>query len=524
MKIKALSAAVAMAFAGSASAIEVHNGGTVDFVMNLSGATASTKTMRDIIKDDICASDVDVYNADKHWVVACVVDSKYNVGAGPTSVLFRKADDGSSSGVKQLDESLPVPMTQPDGTCTGGPDEWTCTSGRVSIADSDIPNGVVDTVPDVGTSDVEPAMFVGSLADKAGDFVNASGVSVSPLAGLAFGVVATTSLRDALQNMQFPTKASWTTDERESEEYMPSLSSSVLRSLFSGRVGLWAALKNGAGANLLAFNSAGVTPPASPVVHICRREQGSGTHATIAAEILRTNCAAGATASMVSLAGGLSHLTAPSVTETNGSGDMSNCLNAAESGTAVPGSFEGSTMPAGKRWALGYQSVEKGALFVDGGVAKSSEKPANLADGFRFIKIDGVAPTLDNIHRGDYPIFSQSTIQIRGGSDGKPVWNDSIVAAGAESQAMMMYTDIASILGEASKLVSVNAGSKFDHSWKNPQGGWLADPNNTLNNADLVLNINNPVNSFARAGGNTCQDPVSPTASFLPGKGLRIAD
>lgn len=520
MKIKVLAASVALAFAGNAAAIEVHTGTSVDFVVNIGGATASTKTIRDVIRNNICASDVDTYNKDKHWVVACVVDSKYNVGAVTPKVLFRKADDGSSTGVIDLDKSLPLPMTIPDNSCTSsGTDEWDCTSTRVTVAATNAQN--VNTIPDIGTSDVEPALFVGSLAGSKGDFTNQSGLSVSPLAGLNFGVVVTTSLRNTLQNMQFTNNATWTIDERESEEFMPSLSSAALRSLFSGRVGSWINVQDGNGNTPFSFADISDLP-SSATVHICRREPGSGTHATTAANILGTNCAAGATAPMVSLLGGGSTTSAPTVTETNGSGDMTDCMNAAQTGTAVPSDYEGSAVPTGKRWAIGYQSVEKGAVTVIGGVAKSSENTANDAEGFRFIKIDGYAPTLENMHRGNYYNFSQSTIQIRGGADGAPVWNDSIVTFGAESQAALMYNDIANLLGDATNLVAINAGAKFDHSWKNVQGGWLGDPNNPNNTPDLVLLGTNPVNTYARTGGNTCQNPVSPSVS---GTGaLRIAD
>ncbi len=516
MKIKVLAASVALAFAGNAAAIEVHTGASVDFVVNIGGATASTKTIRDIVRNNLCASDIDTYEVNKHWVVACVVDSKYNVGTVTPRVLFRKADDGSSTGVIDLDKSLPLPMTIPDNSCTSsGTDEWDCTSSRVTVAATNAQN--VNTIPDIGTSDVEPALFVGSLAGSKGDFTNQSGLSVFPLAGLNFGIVATTSLRNTLQNMQFPTKVSWTVDERESEQYMPSLSSAAIRSIFSGQVTGWTQIQNGSGQNLFSFLSAG-DAPTSATVSICRREPGSGTHATIAANVLGTNCAAGATAPMVSLLGGGSATSAPTVTETNGSGDMTDCLNAMQSGNPVPGDYEGSAVPTGKRWAFGYQSVEKGAVTVVGGVAKKSEDITEDADGFRFIKIDGYAPTLDNMHRGLYYNFSQSTIQIRGGADGAPVWNDSIVAFGAESQAALMFADMANLLGDATNLVAINAGSKFDHSWKNVQGGWLGDPNNTLNTPDLALTGTNPVNTYARNGGNTCQNPVSNGAT------LRVAD
>jgi ABC-type phosphate transport system substrate-binding protein len=530
MKIKALAAAVAMVAAGNAAAIQVHTTGTVDFVVNISGATASTFTIREVVTNEICDSQIDVYNSDENWVVACVVKPEFQVGTEATSVLFRKADTGSSGGVGPLDLSLPVPMTLPGADCAAvpgsSPQEWECSNDPAPIAVSDLPNGIVNTIPDIGTSDVEPALFTGSLAGSSGSFQNLSSVDTRALAGLGFGVVATTSLRNALQEMQFPGVDTWTIEMRESQEYMPSLTSSTLRSLFTGQVASWNDLKNGDGQGLFEVvnfaDGSVIVPTGGPQVHVCRRAAGSGTHATIAAEILGTNCAVGQTASMVSLLGGLDETTAPGVTEVRGSSDMSRCLNAAETGV-ISGSYRGNNNPATNVWAIGYQSLEKGALTIVDGMAMSSEDLAEEADHFRFIKIDGYAPTLDNIHRGQYTIFSQSSMQTRGDTAG-PKWNDSIVAAGAQAQVQAVFEKIAADVGDASTLDELNALPEFAHNFAlgGVPGGWLGDPRNPNNTPDLKLDGINPVNSYSRAFVNTCQNPISPLVD--PATGLRIAD
>lgn len=486
MKLKVLSFAVVVALSGHASAFNATgapNGSGADYRVNISGATATTGTMFEVVTNNLCdpASTISVYeDGSKNWSVACTVLPAF----GSDDVLFRKADLGSGFGVTQVDESIPVAVRDMTA-CTA--DGTTRTVGSVTVSEYSCTGATVTDVPDIGISDLEPSLFTGTLKAGGVDFKDVTNMIVKPLSGLAFGVVVTTDLRNALQAAQkTPTNNMVVGSDLEKD--MPSLSSTQLRSIFTGKVKKWTSLginDNGTFKDLFAVAAADGTVfvPTDDTVHICRRRAGSGTHAQIASLILGTNCADN-TAPMVE-ATSLSFLE-PQVSATQGSSDMGKCLD--NIGTGGSTTYTGDNPYSGNRvWGIGYQSTEKNA---------------SLSEAYRFVKIDGYAPTLENVHAGRYYDFAQSTLQRRGDN----TFNSTITTFGADSDVIAMFDEIANVLGQASQLVSINAGSKFQHDWG--QGGWLANPEVAGNTADAILDLSNPVNAVVHSQNNSCQAPL----------------
>jgi ABC-type phosphate transport system substrate-binding protein len=322
--------------------------------------------------------------------------------------------------------------------------------------------------------------------------------------------VVTDDLRDALQAAQGLSVGD------DSEDAMPSLSSQAIRTLFAGKVETWSQVIDSSGDSLVdiatTHNSTRVVtdpdyidfvPTAGDddeTVHICRRRQGSGTHAQIAALIMRTNCSGGV--DIPEYTAPLNFIK-PQVSAAQGSGDMTDCLDNIGDGHST--AYDGDNVYTGKtRWGVGYQSVEKNA---------------SLSAAYRFIKIDGSAPTLDNIHAGKYYDFAESTLQRRGGNGDY----NSTITSGAlgdmSADVTAMFDEIAVSLAQHDSLVSINAGSKFAHPWTTPttQGGWLANPNVSGNTPDKVLDLygdgtpanpGNPTNAYAHEGANTCQPAI----------------
>ena len=481
MKLKVLSFAVAVALSGHASAFNATgapNGSGADYRVNISGATATTGTMFEVVSNNLCdaASTISVYeDGSRNWAVACTVRAAF----GGDDVLFRKADLGSGFGVTQVDESIPVALRDMTACTAAG---TTRTVGSVTVSEYTCSSATVTDVPDIGISDLEPALFTGTLRAGGVDFKNITNMVVRPLSGLSFGVVVTTDLRDALQAAQGLTVGS------DDEANMPSLTSIELRSLFTGAIRKWTDVgvnNGGTFQDLFAVATAagGIFVPTDDTVHICRRRAGSGTHAQIASLILGTNCADN---TRVMAQATLLPFLEPQVSATQGSSDMGRCMD--NIGTGGSTAYTGDNTYSGKRvWGIGYQSTEKNAT---------------LSEAYRFVKIDGYAPTLQNVHAGDYYDFAQSTLQRRGDS----TFNPSITTFGADADVISMFDEIATVLGQASQLVPLNAASQFQHPWG--QGGWLANPEVAGNIADDILDLSNPVNTVVHAGNNSCQAPV----------------
>jgi hypothetical protein len=109
-------------------------------------------------------------------------------------------------------------------------------------------------------------------------------------------------------------------------------------------------------------------------INLCRRNNGSGIHAVTSMHFLSTNCGAGS-------------VVMPAGTCSNGS---LCAVNSSESASGVDACLH--THNASNVWAVGYQSTEKNA---------------DLRSNYRFIKIDGVAPTLAHTIDGNYGHFAE---------------------------------------------------------------------------------------------------------------------
>ncbi len=143
-----------------------------------------------------------------------------------------------------------------------------------------------------------------------------------------------------------------------------------------------------AGADGILGTGDDVTPSGSNAtlknfVHLCRRTQGSGTHAEWMIHHHRTNCASSTDPmpTQPGLTGGK-----PAVFENSSSGNLGLCLDNLDQGTA----YTGMTPPsaAGRAsFAIGYQATEKNQ---------------GNGENWRFVKTDGMAPTRENVFNGDY--------------------------------------------------------------------------------------------------------------------------
>lgn len=457
MKVMKLSVAIAAAFGAAQSyAYNPADPATpTAFEFRIAGATATTNSLRDVIISKVCnpAQPIDqvVHLGTAHYNIACTDNTS------GLRVLFRKNDGGSGTGTKPVDEQLAVDFVKADrdlktGSSTGcvspgvfsaqgvSYTRWTCGSASTNLE---------QVVPDFGVSDIEPEAFVGDLADPAvGDFTNATNMPVSSEAALPFGINATVNLYRALQATQFPqtsvcnpialagedltqptivsnvrsnvnvpngikdayeaqasdsVAASATQKVRhnvgDTAACMPSMTTAEIQSLLGSKITNWNRWDNGdtnAATNLVTANSGFVwSAGTASTVRICRRTSGSGTHAITGIHFLKTGCGEGPRGpgeAMTSQGAspGPNNFGTQRVTGNVGSSDMDTCL------TNVNNSTNG---VSGSRWGIGYNSLERNST---------------LAQAFRFVKIDGQAPTLTNFLNSNYWHIGETTFQKRG--------------------------------------------------------------------------------------------------------------
>jgi hypothetical protein len=390
-KLKATGVAVALALSAQANAFV--DPATAQVRLYLSGASAPTHMLREQVVQNLCddAAAIDVFvdgvnqvpgpggvilNHTTHWVVQCIGET--GTPAAGQRLLVAKSDvGGSAQGVNPVALAVNRPFinTAACGAVAGintvAGDSTTAYTYRACGTAS-----MINQIPDMGVSDIEPDKFTGTLNDPAtGDFLNPPAswqVEVGP--GLLFGIVVSTSFRNELQQDQFGAGCVGS----ETAACMPDLPSWYVRSVFAGKLGNW----NG---EEILGGAPNVPGGFDGRVHICRRVQGSGTHAQHMVHFARTNCNRAATLAMPAGGGGVIP-GQPLVFENSSSGNVDNCLNALETGAGAAASTP--AVPAGRlSFGIGYQSLEKNV---------------NRTLGYRFVKIDGVAPTLENAFNGDY--------------------------------------------------------------------------------------------------------------------------
>ena len=143
---------------------------------------------------------------------------------------------------------------------------------------------------------------------------------------------------------------------------------------------------------LSSLASSGITAPATTKVHVCRRASGSRTQAQLNALFLGSGCSSNGVFSIPD--------NTPWSSVTGGTG-VTGGINTL--GTTVHDNLKASdvdscmtNLQAANYWAVGVQSLEYGNA------------------NYRYIAIDGVAPTLKNVGLTRYWDWAANTIQWKG--------------------------------------------------------------------------------------------------------------
>jgi hypothetical protein len=455
----------------STSALAIAPSATApDIEIFMSGATAQDNGIQELFTN-LCADTVDSYaQGSSHYAYYCTVDvtkvtgglpawTAAHPGVNPKVLLHKRSAGGSAMGVNPLTENTKVThlniwnTVSNSSNCTEsapGSHVWSCTATNAGDTS--------DYYSDAGVSDVNPELFVGANTPAGFSPVNAAVVAaelnVVGAAAVVFGIPVTLNLRDALQLAQGLTVGA------EDEANMPTLSKRQVASFMTGTIKKW----NQFVVNGTALNTyPGVTAPSSTIVNICRRVNGSGTQAQMNANFLNYPCTPGASAPLQAPG---SALAGPVINEGSGAGDVDNCLVAANTAN---------------KWAIGIQSTEKNA---------------NNAKGYRFVKIDGVAPTIANAANGLYMDWAEQTFQWR-----------TVAPNALTGDKLNLVSTIATNAASPTTIKNV-VNPAFVYTWG--QGGYLALKSNGFA-ASFPFVDTNPVTPYTHTAGgglDNCRTPV----------------
>jgi len=306
-------------------------------------------------------------------------------------------------------------------------------------------------VPDVGMSDVEPKFFL-NLYGLGPSAIEA--LTVHHPSALIFGVPVSLDLRDALQRARFarnqpcnPANAHYLEQVEdghgshvargESEACMPSLSRAQLAGIFSGAITSWAQIVNPDGYPLAAktqkpgkiASPPGVRAPNDDRVFVCRRPSTAANQAAYEMFFLNLRCTAGGSAFVEA---------GENVFKGAVTADVRSCLT---------------QLDQKNLWAVGILTTEN---------VESVPQ-----EHWRFIKMDGIAPTLLNTYNGHWPFFVEQSYQWRNDRTTHPLLGPKL--------ALMVY--IGTQLGSPAVIRDIDR--EYRHAWGSAGVMALSDEDKT---------------------------------------------
>lgn len=396
MKTSNLTKAVALAsFAFAGQALALAPTVTPDLTINISGASAQQLTMGHILTE-FCAGDLDTY-LDKpatgsagsaYRSYFCTMNATAPAAIAGKKVLFNtRAKGGSVWGVVPLGKNWNVQYLNigynGGAHCTSsvaGTYQCTIANASTAVSGGECPKDSVDysaqdretkcVKSDAGVSDLEPSMFVDTNLPSGWNALTAAelgALTVNSEYGVIFGIAVTNDVYAALQTLQ-----------GLSASDVPSLTKAQITGILKGNIKSWKELDSA----LTGISSSAT----GGLMSVCRRANGSGTQAAQNAYFFNTPCASsfGVTDGMVTANNSATY----KVIENSSAGNVSDCLN-----NSADGKLAGSTLKFG---GIGFMAIEK--------------QPA-VTDKWKYIKIDGVEPTVDNTISTAYDHVYEQTLQ-----------------------------------------------------------------------------------------------------------------
>lgn len=334
--------------------------------VRISGASALQFTLEKSIANVICTAPGTVYNNG-------TFGNTYVCPSAFGTATIRKRDSGGSGfGVVNINTvgTLIDFVDETSASCSagvsatvGGVAGWTRRTGCGNKAYTAM----------YGMSDVEPAMF-GNL----GPVTNVVG---APILAQVFGIPVSDKLYRKLQALQGLSDVDAVTFDPANA---PSISSAQYAAMASGAYRDWLQVDE---------NITEIAPGSGTAVKFCRRVATSGTQTTFNAILLNNPCGAGTLSALAPADNtnddNLANDATPgsqaaangayTVVMNSGSGDVDNCLTAADNQNEL---------------AIGLLGTER---LPEG------------ADKWHYVKLDGVYPSVANARTGEYKLVAEAS-------------------------------------------------------------------------------------------------------------------
>jgi hypothetical protein len=432
MKQKLVATAVASALAvaaGSAFALTPgnFNPATIPQVY-MSGATAQNGGIANVMRLMCVDGTLDAYTTTSQVAYVCTVKTGSTLGAaydGTAIAVHKEYSGGSGLGIDNIINGITLnfvnltPIIAGQTACTvdtvssvgtqgalGAEQVWNCPATQV-----------VAQTPQVGFSDVDPAVFGKTATGSAGT------INIYSPNQLTFGVAVTVPLRNALQGAQGLTVGS------DAAADTPSLSDAQVQRLFQ-------ASKANTGATL------GIAGDANRIYPV-RRGATSGTQKTAEVHFFNLN--------VVLPSFAINNFAQPTTGYNSVVASDLGCGTATAAPASVGMVFAGSANEqvvnclnrhaAGSRYAVANVTMEFNAF--NNPASTSASIDTTYPTGFRYVKLNGYLPTVENMVRGNYNYYSEQVITGLNTLSGAP---------------LAVLNGMVAELGNATNVTAINSG------------------------------------------------------------------
>lgn len=534
----------------SANALTPWKNGAPNIIVRVSGAVAVNKAYTQVITDTLAAADsIDTFNdvdavtgsIGSNWT-AHYFTGHANLGsglAGKKILLVRRTRGGTGYGVIPLINGIPIEHLNIQGLpasawVADGTKAW-----KQTISAANAGTYLIKKVSDGGVIAVDPNSVLKPGTENYPDQQNelttglpepgwplnltqlsTTNFTVIPTAGLVYGVAVTQDLYKVLQAAQkragaLPQSA---VIGNYSETDMPNLNRTVVASLLAGKIGAWDQVKivdktDGNVVKSLLDSSilvdAGVSAP--------YKESTSGLNLTPVALGLRNN---GAATSVLAYsvflnypgtknAFGPAGKTTDNAVDEDASlpivkqpiiiSDTGALLKDWQNGTNILG-FNNVVDGLGyaKRWGIAINTADKNTSVTASGTG---------GDPWRYIRIDGYAPTLENVAAGVYTYWSEGVVLYRKNKSADPQW--------------ALKTKLMKTLADGLGSPAIAGKATTTQAWgKTGAFATTADPRGFT--ASIPFDAGNPVAPFSHKNNGAVHTEIVPVADPAAAGGLEI--
>ncbi len=524
--VSKLLACIALIAVGQVKALPVAQFNEADVANQITLRIAGSSTLDTMLElqwrvlaaagGELCApGSLDIYRSSNllHRLAFCTASAALPAAIrGKRLAIFKASTDGSGGGVAPLVRpSSLVPFFQVPsggGTLSGCAGLTLAASGAFAAYTRHDACDVLTQpmTPDVGLSDLEPNVFQGAFSPT---LTAAELTALTPqgIAAVVYGVPVSQGLRDRLQALSFslasachPGHVAYAANA-DTEACMPNLTTAQLQSLMTGLRSSWCdfASPTTPGANLCTTTTPAYPTPLTSggAVFVCRRTfngnfadgsplvRSSSTQIAYETRLLGQGC----------VLGSQSFLTATAdpthTTESPNGGGVIACLNS-------------------------HDAANRGAI----GVLSTEFKPV-AGDKWRFVRVNGYAPTLLNAAKSNYDFFGEPTIQWRSVSiAGLPILaGDQLSAANATRQFLALPAILATLnaslvqrFGDAGFLRNLANGNLGIAAPVPPLNIGVGGAGDLRSNPTLMISrgLNGRLNSCLPAGGTAGASQVVP--------------